>query len=151
MNTKTRGIIIGAIVLISAILMVTAVASAVTTIYVPEGGNQTIQQAVNNATAGDTIIVRNGTYNENVKVNKSLTIKSENGSANCVVQAANPNDHVFEVTAHYVNISGFTVTNATGSGQSGIYLSSQDHCNISDNNASDNYRGIFLFLSLIHI
>ncbi|RLG26637.1 hypothetical protein DRN76_01185, partial [Methanosarcinales archaeon] len=32
------------------------------TIYVPEGGNQTIQQAVDNATAGDTITVGDGIY-----------------------------------------------------------------------------------------
>lgn len=34
---------------------------------------------VNNASAGDTIIARDGTYTENVDVNKSLTIQSENG------------------------------------------------------------------------
>jgi len=69
-----------------------AVASAAT-IYVPEGGNQTIQQAVNNATAGDTIIVRDDWYkDENVNVNVAhLTIKSENGSVNCIVNASNLN------------------------------------------------------------
>lgn len=35
-------------------------------------------------------------------------------------QAANPNDHVFEVTADYVNISGFAVENATGKGKAGL-------------------------------
>ena len=62
-----------------------AVAS-VSTIYVPEDGNQTIGQAINNATTGDTIIVRDGAYFENVDVNVSnITIRSENGSANCFV------------------------------------------------------------------
>ncbi|KAF5429580.1 hypothetical protein C5S39_08730 [Candidatus Methanophagaceae archaeon] len=39
------------------------------TIYVPDDYAK-IQWAVNNATAGDTIIVRDGTYNENVDVKK---------------------------------------------------------------------------------
>ncbi|MCK5181700.1 MAG: hypothetical protein KAQ73_04085 [Dehalococcoidia bacterium] len=87
------------------------------TIYVPDNFT-TIQQAVNNATSGDTIIVRDGTYHENVDVNVAhLTIQSENGTANCVVNASNPDDHVFEVTADWVNITGFTVENATSGGR----------------------------------
>jgi pectin methylesterase-like acyl-CoA thioesterase len=46
------------------------------TIYVPDDYG-TIQDAVDNATAGDTIIVRDGTYTENVHVNKSLTMYSK--------------------------------------------------------------------------
>lgn len=42
------------------------------TIYVPDNYT-TIQAAVNNATAGDTIIVRDGTYSENVDANENGT------------------------------------------------------------------------------
>ena len=81
-----------------------------------------IQWAVDDASAGDTIIVRDGVYIENININKPhLTIKSENGSANCVVRAASSNDHVFYVTADNVYISGFTVTGATYP-KAGIYL-----------------------------
>ena len=52
----------------------TAIASAAT-IYVPDD-YPTIQAAVDAANAGDTIIVRDGTYIENVNVNKQLTIRS---------------------------------------------------------------------------
>ena len=147
-------------ILIFAVLFVTLAfvsigCASADTIYVPEGGNQTIQQAVNNATAGDTIIVRDGTYTENVDVGVAqLTIRAENGSASCSVNASYPRDHVFEVTADYVNISGFTVQNATGVGASpgifsvgGIYLRNADHCNISENNASNNRYGIYLLSS----
>ena len=101
------------------------------TIYVPDDYAK-IRWAVDNASAGDTIIVRDGTYTENVDVNvDNLTIRSENGSVNCTVQA-NSNNHVFEVTADCVNILGFTIEGPTGSG---IYLGSGvDHCNISNNN-----------------
>ena len=110
--------------------------------YVPDD-YPTIQAAVNVASAGDTIIVRDGIYNENVKVNKRLTIQSANG-ANCtIVQAANSIDYVFEVTADYVNISGFTVEGALDSWNVGMYITA-NYCNISNNNASNNMIGIRL-------
>jgi|GEM_PF-1237401 len=139
-------------VLIFAVLFATfvfvSVGCASATIYVPDDYT-TIQQAVNFANPDDTIIVRDDTYTENVDVNvANLTIRSENGSAPTIVQAANSDDHVFEVTADYVNISGFTVTGATGDGKSGIYINSVAHCNITDNTASNNGFGILLENSL---
>lgn len=106
--------------------------------------NTPILHAINNATAENTLMVKDGTYHENVLVNKRLTIRSENGSDSTIVNALSPNDHVFTVTADYVNISGFTVTGATTSSHTGIYLSSADHCNISENNVSNNYYGIYI-------
>ena len=111
--------------------------------------NTPIQHAIDNASAGDTICVKDGTYNENVDVNvDNLTIRSENGSASTIVNASNPNDHVFNVIANYMNISGFTVQNATGYAKAGIYLGNGvAHCNISNNTASKNWFGIYLFSS----
>ena len=107
-----------------------------------------IQSAVNNATGGDTICVKDGNYYENVDVNTAnLTIKSENGSANCAVNASNAGDHVFCVTADWVNITGFTVENATVDHMAGIYLASVQHCHISSNHATNNYDGIDLSAS----
>ena len=112
-------------------------------VYVPDD-YPTIQQAVDGAAAGDTIIVRDGTYHENVVVDKALTIQSENGTANCVVSAANPDDHAVEVTASLVNITGFTVQNATGVEKAGIYLEAVEQCSISSNDVTNNYGGIWL-------
>lgn len=142
MNTKIAfemGIVLAVLVVFTA-----GVASA-TTYYVPDN-YATIQAAVTAASAGDTIIVRDGFYNENVNVNKRLTIESENGSALTTVNASNSGVHVFNVIVDYVNISGFRVTNAsTVKGKAGIYLApNTDHCNISYNNATKNYVGIRL-------
>lgn len=103
---------------------------------------KSIQAAVDAAPAGATIYVHNGTYVENVKVNKSLDIRSLGGSENTTVQAANTDDNVFDVTAAQVTLSGFTVQNATGSGKSGINLEQADQCNISDIKVSSNDYGI---------
>ncbi|MGC9444663.1 MAG: NosD domain-containing protein [Candidatus Methanospirareceae archaeon] len=134
-------------ILLTALTFVcVGVASAATTRYVNPG--ESIQAAVTAADPGDTIIVRDGTYFENVEVNvANLTLRSEHGSAFTTVLAAATTSDVFLVTANSVTITGFTVQNATDSASSasGIQLHSVQHCNISDNNASGNYNGIYLY------
>lgn len=138
---------IGLMVLIATLTLVFFAASAAvtsaTTIYVPDD-HETIQEAVNAANEGDKVIVRDGTYKENVDVNKPLTIQSENGSVNCIVHASNPKDHVFEMIVNYVSINGFTVTGATGAEKIGIIGIGVKHCNILNNDASTNFCGILL-------
>jgi parallel beta-helix repeat protein len=139
---KIRKILIFA-VLFTALAFVSVGCASATIIYVPDNYVK-IQWAVDNAIAGDTIIVRDGTYSENVDVNKRLTIQSENGSASTIVQAASSYDHVFKVTADYVNISGFTTVGATKTNRYGIYLHRVDYCNVSTNNCSNNFESIRL-------
>jgi len=105
-----------------------------------------IQAAVDAATAGETIYVYNGSYTENVDVNKRVTLAGE-GADVVDVTNSTADSNVFEVTADYVNISGFNVTNATGFMKAGIYLNGRQHCNISNNNAAGNYFGIYLYSS----
>jgi parallel beta-helix repeat protein len=104
-----------------------------------------IQHAINNATAGETIYVEGGSYNENIDVSTaSLTLQGE-GADVVNVTATDSDDHVFEVTVDYTNISGFNVTGATGDCKVGIHLGDNvEHCSISDNAASNNCGGIDL-------
>ncbi|KAF5436060.1 CASH domain-dontaining protein [Candidatus Methanophagaceae archaeon] len=106
-----------------------------------------IQSAIDHATAGNTIIVKNGAYTENVDVDKCLTIRSENGPENCTVNAAIHGDSVFELiwSADNTNLSGFTVSGATGTDSAGISLVGVSHCNISGNIVSGNNEGILVF------
>ncbi|HEB01546.1 MAG TPA: hypothetical protein ENI16_00940, partial [Candidatus Portnoybacteria bacterium] len=119
-------------------------ASAQQVIYVPDD-YLTIQEAVNLAGSGDTIMVREGIYFENVKVNKNLVIKSEKGAESTIVEAADADDYVFEIKVGYVEINGFTIKGALGDKKSGIYLrSAANDCQIINNICLDNYCGIGL-------
>ena len=122
-----------------AFLILTAFASvsAAKTIYVPDDYEK-IQWAVDNASAGDTIIVRDGIYSESVNVNKQLSIKSENGSENCIIYYRG-----IELNADGILIEGFTIS----MGYFGIEIYSNNNTIASNYILSNNEHGIFLFNS----
>ncbi|MHC1574529.1 MAG: CARDB domain-containing protein, partial [Candidatus Methanogasteraceae archaeon] len=102
--------------------------STTTTIIVPDS-YPTIQQAVDNATDGDAIFVRSGTYHENILVNnKDLTIGGE-GKEATIINGMGSGDCV-RVSSADVNISEVTIENA---GNHGVYAYSSD---LNINNAT---------------
>ncbi len=132
------------------LLMMAATASAdIITVDDDSGSDYlSIQAAVDNASHSDTIIVYPGTYTENVDVDKGLTIISKSGNPDdTVVQAANPKDHIFDVTANNVTIKGFSLKSAGGTredAKAGIHLQSVQNGTISNNILADNLVGIFV-------
>lgn len=104
-----------------------------------------IQRAINNANTGDTIRVWAGVYNENIKINKRLTIIG-NGSTNTTINGNGIGD-VVNITADYVHFSNFTVKNSGNEWESfdydaGIQLYSSDHSIIENCSCISNYHGI---------
>ena len=101
----------------------------------PNADFTTIQDAVDAATPGDTIIVYPGTYTQSVNVNKDhLTIQSESGAEATIVQVGGIGARGFEVTADYVNIKGFTIKYlGEYHAETGIYLNDVEQCDISNN------------------
>lgn len=143
MRIKGRGVWKFAIftVLIAVVVMsMSASCASASPIYVPDN-YATIQEAVNHAPDGETIIVRDNVYTENVFVDRPVTIRSENGSAVTVLNAQN-GDNGFAILVDWVNLSGFTVTNAT---INGIDLNSVSYCNITHNVLlSNNHNGVWM-------
>lgn len=76
--------------------------------YVVAGINMNIQAAITAASNGDTINVTAGTYNENVLVNKNVTLKSAEELEAEVVGVDYSGD-VFRITADGATVEGFLV------------------------------------------
>ena len=114
--------------------------ASATIIYVPDDYT-TIQDAINNSVAGDEIIVRDGTYTENIVIDRAITLRSENGSENCIIDGSD-ND-VIVIQMSNVIVKGFTVRN----GETGIRIdpSFHDYVVITENYVTDqSYCGIDL-------
>jgi len=97
----------------------------------------TIQGAINGAHEGDTIEVASGFYQENLHINKTLTLIGNNQST--VLDGKGGT--AIEANATTVSISGFKITNAT----TGILL---NHCQLSfvtENSVNQCNTGIWLY------
>jgi parallel beta-helix repeat protein len=105
------------------------------TIIVPND-YPTIQEAINNANEGDTIIVSAGTYYENIVLHKSVNLLGES-SYTTILDGKGVKD-VVDVTANNVTIEGFTIRN----GKVGIHLISVTNSLIRRNNVRNNQDGI---------
>jgi parallel beta-helix repeat protein len=131
------------------------------TIYAEVYPGDSVQGAINNVISGGTVIIYPGLYRENLVVNKPLVIMSkyaglykeslvvdkpqkvirseERESTYAVIQAADPEKDIFNVTADNVTISGF---NITGTKRAGIHCSGSNG-NITENKLISNEYGIY--------
>jgi hypothetical protein len=93
------------------------------TVFVPDNYS-TIQDAVNNAQFGDTIIVRPGTYQENVVFyQKALTLQSEVGPELTIIDGAQNGSCVTFIDSFNGTLDGFTITNGSGSDLATLLIS----------------------------
>ncbi|HGJ66049.1 TPA: hypothetical protein ENS27_11770 [bacterium] len=121
----------------------------------------TIQQAIDSAKDGDIVLVANGIYRGEGNVNidfkgKAITVKSENGPKNCIIDCeAKIGTRGFtfrnKETGNSI-VDGFTIKNGNNSGEypntsgGGIYCASASPIirnNIIINNSALNGGGIF--------
>lgn len=102
-----------------------------------------IQEAINYASAGDTILVYSGTYQEKVVVTRPLILKGiDNGGGQPVVKAKTrerPDEIPIALISGSVTLDGFR----TEGGRAGIYVILKNNV-IINNTAFDNEVGIYL-------
>lgn len=116
--------------------------SPAATLRVPEE-HGSIQEAVNAAKVGDTVLVSDGEYRENVSVRSGVVLKSVNGHKKTVVKAYDETLPVFSLTeVSAATLEGFT---AKGSEAAGITLRNASKNSIINNSALSNGSGITLF------
>ena len=109
-----------------------------------------IQSGVDTAQAGDTVLVKAGTYVEQVTVAKSLDLVGESGASSTFIKApstipvaSNPDSVIVKITGAAVSVdfSGFTVTGPGPSGCGsigfGIFVRDDAHAYIHDNKIVD--------------
>ena len=94
-----------------------------------------IQSAIDNATAGSTIIVESGNYSEDLTVDKELSIIGHNANLN-----SNLAGFTILSTANRTSISGFNIVVSDING-TGISVNASD-CKITDNSISGGKIGI---------
>ena len=114
-------------------------ASAQSTIVVPRD-YPTIQAAIENATDGDTIRIWNGTYYENIVVNKSVSLIG-NSTHGTVIDGSGSGD-VVVLAKDGASISGVTIRNS-GSGGCGVKVLA-GNCSISNCRIVENHYGLAL-------
>jgi parallel beta-helix repeat protein len=102
------------------------------------GNYSSIQEAVNNSNDDDTIYVYNGTYYENINIDKTINLIGEN--KNRVIISGNNSLYAILIKSSRINISGFTIKNS----KVGLYIMNSDYSfnNISGNVFSGNWEGI---------
>jgi len=91
-------------------------------IIVGPGQNHTnIQSVINNATSGDIIRLYAGTYNEYIRVNRTISIIG-NGSSDTIIKGFGPYSTV-QVKNDSCNITGLSITGSQ-LGHTGLYIES---------------------------
>lgn len=119
----------------------------------------TIQDAINapETRNGHILLVDEGSYTENVCINKSLTVKSDAQVGKTIIQAADSKAPVFSITSDNVSLEGFSVKGSSSfirsSGRApdavyirigGITLAGCRHCDVLNNICFDNSFGILI-------
>jgi len=110
-----------------------------------KGYFDSIQSAVDKASNGDEILVYNGTYNETITINKSISLIAVEKNSTIIQYIGNETDKtVIEISADNCTIDGFFIScNNTSLEPTGIKITSNNNI-ITNNTIQDFIYGIFL-------
>jgi len=106
--------VFGLAIIFLAILMVFSGTNAQADVIVDQAGGGdylTIQEGIDNAIPGENVFVWDGSYNENITIDKNLQLIG-NGSATTVIDGFGTMNNIINITAEGVVITGFNITNS---------------------------------------
>jgi parallel beta-helix repeat protein len=107
----------------------------------------TIQEAINAASDGDTIFVRNGIYSGPVVIDKTLTLQGENRNSTTIDGGSNePMGSVILVIANNVRVSDFTIQDCREGGNA-IWIDSYFNMTFSHNIITNCNEGVRMLYS----
>ena len=167
MRKAAIALLIIAFMLVTSLFILEPTKAVPTELVVPNDF-PTINQAIQNATNGDTVLIKQGVYNETMVIDKAITLKGEN--TNKTIINGNYCGTVIKIRHDNVTITGLTVLFSseqnsphryyvhppdnykayflrhTGwdEGLSGIHLQNVQYCNITGNIVSDCGLGVWL-------
>jgi parallel beta-helix repeat protein len=143
------------------------VAGSPTTIHVFPEAHPTVQEAINSANSGDMVLVHEGTYYEDIVINKSVLLVGQDRDMTVIY--GNQSQYVIYVMANGASVKDFTVRknplNPYGNGimvssvgnvvldnkiedsYYGLMISSSNNNDLSDNIISNNTNGLTLYFS----
>lgn len=152
--TKKLGVILILLAVTSSSLIIVFPVEAESRQIVVPDDYSTITAAINGASDGDNIFVKQGTYNETFTIDKALTLIGEDKETT-IINGKNAGT-VVQIRHDNVNFTGFTVIYDSTPNKpqpiwmwstrlAGIHLSSVKGCNIYGNKVSDCGAGIWLY------
>jgi parallel beta-helix repeat protein len=105
----------------------------------------TIQEAIDYADEGDTILVKNGTYHENVVVNKRVSLVGDYLTTGFpVIDGSGDWSQPVSVIANNVTVEGFEIRDCRKEyGYAGVTLRNVSFCDICYNLLTDNFDGVY--------
>ena len=109
------------------------------------GDYANIQEAINQATEGSTIMIKSGTYNEIIEINKIITIIGENKFDTIINSSSDKNKYAIKLSVSDITIKDLSISNeAFGLYTTGLRISG-DRSKILNCNFYDNPIGIAIF------
>jgi nitrous oxidase accessory protein len=106
----------------------------------PPISSLSIQKMINNALDGETIYINSGIYNENIIINKSITLMGEDKNTTII---KGEGGNVVFITADNCILEGFTINNIEKTEETSIGINiNANYTTIKNNKISSNNYGI---------